>query len=104
MKSLTQMSKSPMNKREIRKQLAVLEILTENIPFKYPKGSRIAFNNYSNGEFVKDKLFCLYYDKVGDGRAENIVCGPMEWNNLTLDEADKVGAMFDDYIVLRVIP
>jgi len=94
-----------VSKAEIEKQLAVLEILSKEIPFKYPKGSAIVFsqNSYDSENEGFTKFSCGWYDKIGKGfPLQNIISRPPEWQNLTEEEAEKICKMFDDPIMIKI--
>lgn len=96
-----------MNKEEIEKQLAVLEIISNEIPFKYPKGSSIVFSvaelQEEDDRGKPNTYSCAWYDKDGKGfPLNNIIRRPPEWQSLTRDEAKKICAMFDRPIIFEI--
>jgi hypothetical protein len=76
---------------------AVLEELNRNIPVKYPKGSYVVFLNFDEDMQLSDKYYCCFYCKepVKGKFGVNVICNPPEWQGLTKEEAEKVGALFD---------
>lgn len=80
-------------------------IVGTEFKIKYPQGSYIMFTaSYNKGEKPKS-VSCSWYDKVGGNSksGKNTVFKPPEWQNITMEEADKIVEMFDDYLYMPLV-
>lgn len=83
----------------------VLGVVGTEEKIKYPEGSAILFTaSYNKGEKPKS-VSCCWYNKVGGRKInyKNTVFEPAEWQNITKEEADKIGEMFDDAIFMPLV-
>jgi len=90
-------------KKELKRRRA-LELLNTGMKPKYPKGSKIIFSSkYNKGE-KPVTASCSWYDKVGGKRPlKHIIDKPPEWQNIPLEEANEIAAMFDDNLFLNLV-
>lgn len=80
------------------------DVETPKDPAKYPEGSYIVLRaDYQKGK-PGASVSCLWYDKVGGKKPlKHFVHNPPEWQNLSLKEAGKIAAMFDDHMYIRIL-
>lgn len=88
-----------MDKKEVLKQIELLETVNELFPIKYPEGSFILFDFPEDGKFN-----CIWYNKIGgkaknEGNTRNIVRNPPEWQGLSAKEANEIAKRFDSYVL-----
>jgi hypothetical protein len=86
---------------EIKIQLEALKLvdhIVAELPVKYPRGSAIMFTNWMHdntpAEPGGDRFYCCWYKKQKE--VQSIVSTPPEWQNLSIEEADKICDMFDE--------
>jgi hypothetical protein len=88
--------KKRMNKR-------VLDMVKSDVKTtKYPKGSFIMFTAEHNKGEQPESVSCCWYNKTAI-RGKNIVRNPPEWQNISMEEADKIVEMFDKYLYMPLV-
>jgi hypothetical protein len=90
--------RNAVKKRMIKK---AIEMVGKVPGAKYPKGSYIMFTAEHNKDEKPESVSCCWYDKVGGKMPyKHIVSNPPEWQNISMEEADKIVEMFDKYLYM----
>jgi hypothetical protein len=84
-----------------------IEVLNNEATRIYPKGSYIMFTSKSNEGDENVLLSCSYHNKMHSPEKKDfykyLVWNPPEWQNLTMEEALKVCAMFDQQTIMNLV-
>jgi hypothetical protein len=69
---------------------------------KYPKGSCIMFTaSHKKGE-KPASVSCCWYNKTGI-KGKNLVSNPPEWQNISMEEMDKIFELFDEHLYMPIV-
>jgi hypothetical protein len=87
---------------EAREENQVLGMVGTEFKTKYPKGSCIMFTaSHKKGE-KPASVSCCWYNKTGI-KGKNLVSNPPEWQNISMEEMDKIFEMFDEHLYMPIV-
>ncbi len=87
---------------QLIKEQEVLGMVGSEIKMKYPPGSCIVFTaSYMHGE-KPESVSCSWYNKTGI-QGENLVSNPPEWQNISMEEMEKICEMFDEHLYMPLV-